>query len=331
MELLKTTLSMARYYSLQPTDVNTKHLDDYLKTLAFRPIDKTADEGSWGFVDLFDPEKPMSDVFRLSDKLFLRLRIDTRKIPSAVLNRHFEKALAKHKEERGVEAVSRDAKQEIKEQVRLKLLPKVEPVPTCVMIIITPTEVWVTSTSNKHLDIVERILINMPYENSFIPVNPFSVGKIEEWRKDHDPDPAAVSMGQLMACEFMSRLYVSGYHQVHEGGLEIKDKVVLQGMDESMSVQSATVAEWPEVKTRLAEPGVTISQARLKVEGENGEHSFVLKNDWTVSSLKTPKVEADKDDQAGALLEKCFLLNEVFGMLDEAAIAMELVPTEHAV
>jgi hypothetical protein len=105
-----------------------------LKKNAFRDIDATTDERSFGwtsFDDMLDtgftaapPEK--------GHYLAFALRLETRRIPPAVFKKHLAIALrdelAKAKEQ-GRSFVSRDRKREIKEQVGLRLRAKTLPVP----------------------------------------------------------------------------------------------------------------------------------------------------------------------------------------------------------
>ena len=135
MGFLSASASFSRYRLTEPApDQTIRELHQRLKDHAFRDIDHTADERSWGWVsfeDMLDhrfgvapPEKGEYAAFSL--------RLDTRRIPPAVLKKHYTLALnqelAKAKEE-GRKFVSKERKRELRENVQLALLSRTLPIP----------------------------------------------------------------------------------------------------------------------------------------------------------------------------------------------------------
>lgn len=104
---------------------------DRLANHLFQPIDATNADSALGWVTLDDRECDaigVEDIRRGDDYLVFSLRRDQRKIPAmvfvATVERRKQKFLA---ENPGYQRVPKDRVEEIKEQVRLELLPKVLP------------------------------------------------------------------------------------------------------------------------------------------------------------------------------------------------------------
>ncbi|THB69780.1 MAG: hypothetical protein D6E12_04070 [Desulfovibrio sp.] len=135
MGFLSAGASFSRYRLVEPAPDDTiRELHDRLRRHSFRDIDDTVEERSWGWVsfeDMLDhrfhtapPEKGEFAAFSL--------RLDTRRIPPAVMKKHFTIALnqelAKAKEE-GRKFVSKERKRELKENVQLQLMGRTLPIP----------------------------------------------------------------------------------------------------------------------------------------------------------------------------------------------------------
>lgn len=131
-----------------------------LKQFAFRDIDEMAEERAWGWVcfdDMLDtdwhaalPEKGAYIAFSL--------RLDTRRIPAAVLKKHLTLALREEKarlKEQGKNFISRDRRMELKEQTKLRLMSRFLPIPAEFQVVWNTTNqnVWFASTQSKVLDL----------------------------------------------------------------------------------------------------------------------------------------------------------------------------------
>lgn len=135
MGILSTSGSFTRYAIVEEiTGTLTSEIPDRLAKFSFRDIDATADERSYGWVCLEDwldshwraapPDKAHYMAFTL--------RLDTRRISPAVFKKYLTLAIKAEKQalkDEGKGFLSKDRKQEIKDQVRLKLMTKSLPVP----------------------------------------------------------------------------------------------------------------------------------------------------------------------------------------------------------
>jgi len=133
--ILATSGSFTRYAVVEElTGQMTAELPDRLARFSFRDIDQTADERSFGWVCLEDwldsawraapPEK--------AHYLAFSLRLDTRRVPPAVFKKHFLLAVKAEKEamrETGKNFITKDRKQELKDQVMLTLRARFLPIP----------------------------------------------------------------------------------------------------------------------------------------------------------------------------------------------------------
>ncbi len=99
---------------------------------SFRDIDDTVDEFSIGWVsvaNMFDSRFAYGS-YAVADYIVLALRLDERKVPSAVLNKFALKEEERVKKEREVPKLSRSHRQEIKEQVKRELISRAVPTPS---------------------------------------------------------------------------------------------------------------------------------------------------------------------------------------------------------
>lgn len=135
MGLMSASASLVRYRILEeiPKDLWAR-IPDLLQEFSFQEIEQTRDEQGFGWVcfeDMLDNTWQTAPPSK-GEFLLFSLRLDTRRIPPAVMKKYYqlaqEEALAQAKE-RGQPYLSRTAKQELREQVRLRLLGQILPVP----------------------------------------------------------------------------------------------------------------------------------------------------------------------------------------------------------
>ncbi len=135
MAFLRSSSSFTRFRITEPVPQSLwGEITDRLKQYSFHDIDETADERSLGwtsFEDMLDTEwreaPPQKGAY-----IAFSLRLDTRRVPPAVLKKHTAIALkaedARNREQ-GRKYISRERKKEIREQVELKLRARTLPIP----------------------------------------------------------------------------------------------------------------------------------------------------------------------------------------------------------
>lgn len=180
MSILSASLGLTRYRIIEevPTEL-LQEIPAKLNKFCFVDIDATADERSFGWSNIDDmldmnwtqspPEKAEYFTFGL--------RLDTRRIPPAVLKKHYTIALNKelaHNKEQGKNFVSRDRKREVKEQVTLRLRARTLPIPAMFDIIWNPpaNRIYLTTTNSKVRDLFEDYF-TLTFDLHLEPLTPF--------------------------------------------------------------------------------------------------------------------------------------------------------------
>lgn len=320
MDICKNSLSLARYYLRPSPSLPDLHSQVDWIGHAFYPIDHTTDRISLGLVRLDEFEAPLDDQPAiLGGCIFLRLHIDTRKIPPAVLARRQSQATQQRRAELLAQnqTLTREDKKEIREEVRQRLLAKAEPRPKTVSLVIAPGELWVFTARPRELALVEDFatkLLNLQLE----PVNLSTLPDAEPWTAQVSP-------------HFLTRLFLSQLYRQEEAGdqgtrLRISQDVALAKDKEHMRVKTKSLAAWPEIGLAVSK-GKTIFQAGLEMTLQGEPYSLQLRSNWTATRVKTPPL-TQNGDLDRALVEKVNQLQKMFAALD--ALDQDLLPAHRA-
>jgi hypothetical protein len=162
MGFADATCTFTRYRVLeQPSAELWAQVSVLLKRYAFQDIDALpGEERSFGwtsFEDMLDTEWTAAPPEK-SAYLAFALRLETRRIPPAVLKKH--QALALREEKRlmaghGKQFISRERKSELKEQVQLRLMRHFLPIPAVFDVI------WATDSDLVYFASVQRKILDM--------------------------------------------------------------------------------------------------------------------------------------------------------------------------
>lgn len=105
---------------------------DRVVSFSFRDIDDTYDEYSIGWVsilNMFDSQFQYAS-YAAGDYITLTLRVDERKVSSAILKKVIQKEEERVRVEKELPKLSRSMKVEIKDRIRTELMRKAIPIPT---------------------------------------------------------------------------------------------------------------------------------------------------------------------------------------------------------
>ena len=105
---------------------------DRVVSFSFRDIDDTYDEYSIGWVsilNMFDSQFQYAS-YAAGDYITLTLRVDERKVSSAILKKFVQKEEERVRLEKELPKLSRSLKVEIKDRIRTDLMRKAIPIPT---------------------------------------------------------------------------------------------------------------------------------------------------------------------------------------------------------
>lgn len=182
MSFLKTSTSFTRFRITDPVPAELwNEITDRLRQNSFQDIDELPEERSLGwtaFEDLLDVTFNRNPVEK-GHYLAFCLRLDTRRVPPAVIKKHLAVALRKEEEqmrEQGKKFVSRDRKKELKEQVELRLRMRFLPIPAEFQVIWNTAEnlVYFASVQQKMLDAFEDIFVRT-FELHLAPLSPYEL------------------------------------------------------------------------------------------------------------------------------------------------------------
>jgi len=180
MGILSSSLSLTRYRVVQ--DIPHEYwseIPDRLKNNKFKDIDQNIDERSFGwtsFDDMLDNAWTLATPHK-AHYITFTLRLDTRRIPPAVMKKHFRLALDQARqelEEKGQKFISRDQKNEIKANVRLKLFARTLPIPAVFDVVWDTSRniIYLASTSPKVKELFEDIFTNT-FDLHLEPLTPY--------------------------------------------------------------------------------------------------------------------------------------------------------------
>ncbi|GAU07964.1 recombination-associated protein RdgC [Desulfoplanes formicivorans] len=180
MSILAASTSLTRYRIVEEVPKELwAEVNERLRTFAFRDIDETADERSFGWVcfDNMLDEQWKTAPPEKGAYLAFSLRIDTRRIPAAVLKKHVQLAMEHQLElmkAQGKKFLTRDQKTEIKEQVKLKLRARTLPIPAYFNVVWDTDKqlVYLGNTTDKVKELFEE-LFTKTFGLNLEPQTPF--------------------------------------------------------------------------------------------------------------------------------------------------------------
>lgn len=182
MSFLKSSTSFTRYKIADPVPGSLwTEIGDRLRKNSFRDIDDLPEERSIGWTAFEDMLDSTFAVHPIEKGVYLAfcLRLDTRRVPPAVLKKHTAIALRKEEvqmREMGKKFISRERRKELKEQVALRLRMRFLPVPAEFQVVWNTAEdvVYFTSTQQKMLDTFEDIFVRT-FELHITPLSPYEL------------------------------------------------------------------------------------------------------------------------------------------------------------
>lgn len=133
MALLKGSASFVRFSVDGELPENPlDFIADRVVAFSFKDIDDTYDEYSIGWVsilNMFDSQFQYAS-YAAGDYITLTLRVDERKVSSAILKKIVQKEEERVRIEKELPKLSRSMKVEIKDRIRTELMRKAIPIPT---------------------------------------------------------------------------------------------------------------------------------------------------------------------------------------------------------
>ena len=161
MSFCKTSTSFTRFHIMDEIPKGLwSEIPNKLRQFAMTDIDDLALERAWGwtnFDDMLDTKWQLN-IPEKGDYITFSLRLDTRRIPPAVIKKHTRLALLDEEQRMaglGQKFVSRDRRKEISEQVKLRLMGKFLPIPAEFQVVWSTSngQIYFASTQQKVIDL----------------------------------------------------------------------------------------------------------------------------------------------------------------------------------
>ncbi|MFW6323838.1 MAG: recombination-associated protein RdgC [Desulfovibrionales bacterium] len=194
MGILSASTSFTRYRIAEDVpDTLWPEVVARLKAHRFQEIEDTAEERSFGWVsfdEMLDADFSQSPPEK-GEYITFALRLDTRRIQAAVKKKHTRLALEEYKrniEEQGRKGITREERDEILEQVRLKLLTRTLPVPAVFDVVwnTAASRIYLGSTRDKIQEMFEEIFYHT-FGLQLIPLHPYFLAQenLDSKRREH--------------------------------------------------------------------------------------------------------------------------------------------------
>lgn len=341
-----------------PKDDQFQWFSQKLSDRGFQSIENSAEESSEGWVQVDRPDDADFDApsdFWRENYVVFSMRKDQRKIPAAVLKSHTGREegafLAQHP---NLRRTPKNKREEIKEQVQMRLLIKCLPVPSSVDL------VWdqrsnVLTLYSLGTKVIERFedLFRKSFEGfSPVIIHPFArarmllegqmLDKLEA--ANQAGSDAVVSMirdNQWLGWDFLLWLLQRGVNGEGEFGIcrpghfaagerfsaWIDDRIQLQGGGEEGGIQKVTVSgsqdSYLEAISAL-KGGKRITSATIYMEKDENQWKLTLKGDtFGFASFKCPQVRIERDatveemsERESVFYERMYLTEQGIQMFD---------------
>lgn len=305
MSLMKSSTPLT-LYRLEPSTI-ANVTGDAIRRFAFRSIDNTSDEKGYGFV----PEDNMfadldSSILEKGQYMSFGFRIDTRKIPSAILKKHLAEMTRDELQRQGKTFLSKSRKKELKDLCKSRLLSKTEPRPSMTGIAVDTSNglVYVASTSKSTLELFEN------YAKTAFG------GEMERMY----PSILSASDSEHPLEDLMSNIYAESMTLSLSGktyAIAEQGKATLARTDGP----SVSVTDAPDSAQAGLESGLLIKSLKLKISilpEDELVSVFTLNADFSFSGLKTPRIRREKGTDADP--DADFLLK--MGFIEETVTVM---------
>jgi DNA recombination-dependent growth factor C len=152
MSLLQGTLSLRRFLVLGPIPAEAELLEG-LRQDQFRPFEDGMEEERMGWCDWRNPLITPPEEAWVSQERFaiFGLRLDTRRVPAALLRAHVDLRLQKLMKEKDLAFIGKEARLSLQDEVKVELLRKVLPTPKVVEVAwdLKGGVLWTTASSSK--------------------------------------------------------------------------------------------------------------------------------------------------------------------------------------
>lgn len=347
--ITSSSISFTRFRIIDPIPSELwTQIPDKLRQFAFRDIDDLPEMQAYGWVcfeDMLDTEWRTAPPQK-GNYVTFSLRLDTRRIPPAIIKKQLSLALKAEKEKmqaQGKKFISRERKKDLKEQVLLRLRQRFLPVPAEFHVVWEPdrNEVWFASTQGKMIDLFMELFITSfglhleqiePYSLAEGLLDDVEMGKLDRCEATQFT-MASGNEGQMLSSvlgeEFLTWLWFQSdvapgafvNKEGHPFSVSMEQRIVVQGGQgdaKDTATVAGTLSPLTEARFGLGK-GKKVTRATIRLEKDELAFQLTLSaDDFTLGSMKLPKMEkpAEDEDPDAMLLERFYLMEVCLGLLE---------------
>ncbi|MCF2900957.1 recombination-associated protein RdgC [Pseudoalteromonas sp. OFAV1] len=274
-------------------DIDTLEIEDYLKKFQFSETQPTQEE-SIGWISPFESSEVLHHAG--GGAILLNVMKEKKSVPASLLKRETEKEILRRKETNPDYNPSGDDKKEIKEGIKLRLLPDAQSAFTETRLYIDTKDNYIVieSDSDKMIESINSLLtmtFSDKFEFKYLVINKEPTEEMAQWLSELDL-PEHVQLG--CACKLKDPISKRAV-ALTSYDLTDDDKIVSY-IDSGMEVQS-----------------LAISWSDSKCHEEDDEYEsviFTLNKALSLSSIKTkaPKADNQSDETEEQKLDADFTL-----------------------
>ena len=347
--ITSSSISFTRFRIIDPIPSELwTQIPDKLRQFAFRDIDDLPEMQAAGwtcFEDMLDTEWRTAPPQK-GDYFTFSLRLDTRRIPPAIIKKQLSLALKAEREKmqaQGKKFISRERKKDLKEQVLLRLRQRFLPTPAEFNVIWATdrNEVWFASTQGKMIDLFMELFITSfglhleqiePYSLAEGLLDDVEMGKLDRCEATQFT-MASGNEGQMLSSvlgeEFLTWLWFQSDvapgafvdKEGHPFSVSMEQRIVVQGGQgdaKDTATVAGTLSPLTEARFGLGK-GKKVTRATIRLEKDELAFQLTLSaDDFTLGSMKLPKMEkpAEDEDPDAMLLERFYLVGVCLGLLE---------------
>jgi len=341
---ITTRKSAFARYSIEEdvlSKLTTIEFEERLRKMAFKPIDEGSDTKSLGWTSALDINDTTFSASCVATGNFLvwAMRLDKRSVPAAVLRNEVSKTIAQEIKRSGKDFLSRERKQEIKDQCYLRLLARIPAVPKIYQCVYDSARntIYFGSTSNADMLNFEE-LFHATFESLPMVVTPSDAavaimgdGVTEMLSSIHVGEG---SVEYPLYCDFLLWLwyktdtYKAGNFTLQSGeyAAQVEGKVSVvefSGRSVVSSVDTKTSQEdneFGDVKYGLWKFQRTVNKMRLSVDrnGETFDYDIDAAKPFAIT-VKTPPIQLNGESvlNESPFMEKMALLDVAQNFMDD--------------
>lgn len=249
----------AKVQVLDQWDVSEDEIEGKLKALQYVEASPTQ-ESSIGWVSPFEDDS--SPMYHASNGAYLfMLMIEKKSVKASLLKREMDKVISERRKANPEYNPDKDEKNDIKESLKLDLLPNTPPDYSNIRVYIDTVKKYVVieSTSDKSVEMIDNILESTfkdEFEYSHMPIIKEPSDEMRTWLEDLDL-PVGFKLGNACGLKDLSTKAVIKYNN-HD----LDDEKIAEYLQSGMCVTTISM-EWKENLTFTMNEALTLSAIKF--------------------------------------------------------------------